>query len=104
MNDPRLWPELTAQQEMVGALLADGHTVREVAHILKLKEVTVRYHITQAALRIQSDLPALERLVVLMRSTRDLEVLSPPPGAALRCAMRLSKSGYRADSAQTKRG
>lgn len=83
-------PPLTSRQVEVAQLLSDGHSPEEVAVVLGIKAITVRYHITEATRNIPGDLPPRQRLVAWVRGA-GLEVLDRPAGAALRCAMRLAK-------------
>ena len=82
----RCIPPLTARQTRIAELLSDGYTPGEIARGLCIAEITVRYHIEQAARRIAGDLPPRSRVVMWWRgATR--EMLLGPPGASLRLAI-----------------
>ena len=74
---------LSARQERVAALLADGLELDAIAKHLGCARSTVDYHVEEASKKIPSDLPRAARLVLWWRGA-SLEVLNPAPGASLR--------------------
>ncbi len=85
---------LTARQEHVAEMLSDGLSLREIADVLGVQEITVRWHLNQAAAKVPGDLPRRVRLVLWWRGASQ-DLLAVPAGAALRRAMTLSKATYR---------
>jgi ATP-dependent DNA ligase len=74
---------LSARQERVAALLADGLELDAIAKHLGCARSTVDFHVERAARKIPSDLPRAARLILWWRGA-SFEVLNPAPGAPLR--------------------
>lgn len=82
------------RQLTIAELLSDGHSNDEIAMLLGIREITVRYHITRAAARIPGDLPPRVRLVLWFRGA-GRQILCEPAGAALRRSLNHARGHYR---------
>ena len=58
---------LTEVQSVIATLLAHGHNNADIAERLHMHVETVRYHMKEAAKKIESDLPAQMRVVMWAR-------------------------------------
>ncbi len=70
---------LSPRKRQVAALVAEGHTYREVARRADLKPNTVKMYVEDIAAKIHGDLPAKVKVQVWFRMAHGLSIFTGAP-------------------------